>query len=223
MIEVNLHPSGGKKRRKKGGGVSGIKLEMPDFGDVRLLETVRSDPWNVAMIVSFVVVPLAVLFLWLGQRSEAEELQSRLDEALADSARLAELTAVNDSLSERRAQIRSRVQVVRQLDRNRYVWPHLLDEISAALPREAWLSNIQQQSPLPDLQVQLMGVAGRPLVVTEFVRRLEQSPYVGDVQIVATNKQMTDGVSTQAFTLNVTYSQAGDGSSRTAMSAAGGS
>lgn len=218
MIEVNLHPSGDKKRRKKGGALSGLSFEMPDFGDVRVLDSFRDDPWNVAMLAAFILVPLVVLFLWFNQRSEAQDLQARLDEALADSARLAELTAVNDSLSERRAEIRSRVQVVRQLDQNRYVWPHLLDEIAAALPRDAWLDAVKQQSPLPDLQVQVMGIAGTPLVVTDYVRNLERSPYIGEVQIVGTSKQVDDGVATQSFTLNVSYTRPGP-QERTALAA----
>ena len=205
MIEVNLHPSGGRKRRKKRGGLSGLSLEMPDLGNVRILETFRTDPWNAAMIASFILVPVVVIFLWLGQRSEAQELQRRLDQALADSAELAEQLALNDSLTERRALIRSRVQVVRNLDQNRYVWPHLLDEISAALPRDAWLDAVSQQAPLPNLQVQVQGIAGTPLVVTDYVRNLERSPYIGQVQIVGTSKQVREGVSTQSFTLNVSY------------------
>lgn len=223
MIEVNLHPSGGRKRRKKGGGLSGLSFEMPDFGDVRILETFRTDPWNAAMIASFIVVPAAVIFLWLGQRSEAQALQQRLDQALADSAELAEQLALNDSLSERRAQIRSRVRVVRELDQNRYVWPHLLDEISAALPRDAWLDAVKQQAPLPNLQVQVMGIAGTPLVVTDYVRNLERSPYIGQVQIVGTSKQVQEGVATQSFTLNVSYSRPGRGQpQRTALAGGGG-
>lgn len=223
MIEVNLHPSGGKKRRKKRSRFSGLSLDLPDVGNVRLLESARSDSWNVAMIAALILVPLAVVFLWLGQRSEARNLESRLDEALADSVRLAELTALNDSLTERRAEIRSRVRMVRQLDQNRYVWPHLMDEISAALPREAWLDAISQQSPLPGLQVQLTGIAGTPLVVTDFVRNLERSDYISEVQIVGTNKEIQDGVSTQAFTLNVSYrNPPGDEEQRAALAAGGG-
>lgn len=222
MIDVNLHPSRARKRRKRRRGLSGLSFEMPDFGNVAVLDTFRGDPWNAAMIASFIVVPVVVIFLWLQQRSEAEELQARLDGALADSARLAEQLALNDSLTRRRAQIRSRIQVVRQLDQNRYVWPHVLDEISAALPRDAWLDAVRQQSPLPDLQVQLTGIAGTPLVVTDYVRNLERSPYVGEVQIVGTSKQMEDGVATQAFTLNISYVTPRQGQPQTALAAGGG-
>lgn len=223
MIEVNLHPSGDRKRRKKGGG-SGIDISMPDFGDVQILDSIRSDPWNAAFIGALVIVPLLVLGLWLGQRSEEQQLQSRLDEALADSARLADLRALSDSLTEREQEIRQRIQLVRELDQNRYVWPHLMDELAAALPSSAWVRAVKQQSPLPNLQVQVLGTAGTPLVITDFVRNLERSPYLRDVQIVGTNKQMVDGVSTQAFTLNMRYQspgRSGESGSRVTMSAGG--
>lgn len=223
MIEVNLHPASQRKRRKKRGLLSGLSLEMPDLGNLRVLETFRTDPWNAAMIASFIIVPIVVIFLWLNQRSRAEELEARLDQAQADSVQLAEQLALNDSLTQRREEIRSRIELVRQLDQNRYVWPHLLDEISAALPREAWLDAVSQQTPLPGLRVQLMGIAGTPLVVTDYVRNLERSPYIGEVQIVGTNKQMEDGVSTQAFTLNVSYrSPSGGSAGQTAIAAGGG-
>lgn len=223
MIEVNLHPSGDKKRRKKGGGLSGIEVGLPDFGDVEILESIRSDPWNAAFIGSLVIVPLLVLGLWLGQRSESQQLQERLDSALADSARLADLRALTDSITSRRAEIRDRVQLVRELDGNRYVWPHLMDQVAAALPSNAWIESVSRRSPLPDLSVQLEGTAGTALVITDFVRNLESSAYVEGVQIVGSQRQMEDGVSTQSFTLNVKYGarEAGSSGSRTALAGRG--
>jgi Tfp pilus assembly protein PilN len=205
MIEVNLHPSGEKKRRKKGGLFSGVDLGMPDFGDIEILDSIRAEPWNAAFIASLVIVPLIVGVLWFTQRSSEQELESRLDTALADSARLADLRALSDSLTERRTEIRSRIELVRGLDQNRYVWPHLMDEVASALPSSAWLQGVTQQSPLPGLQVQVEGTAGTPLVITDFVRNLESSPYIRDVQIVGSSKEIIDGVSTQSFTLNLRY------------------
>lgn len=222
MIEVNLHPSGEKKRRKKGRGLSDVGFEMPDFGDVQLLESIRSDPWNAALIACLVVVPLAVGALWYDQRSDEEALQTRLDEALADSARLAELRTLSDSLTARRADIRSRIDLVRGLDGNRYVWPHLLDDIASALPPRAWIRAVKRQGEMPELQVQVLGTAATPLIITDFVRNLEATPSVGEVDIVGSNKQMQGGVSTQAFTLNLRYTPPTSGSVRTVPVVAGG-
>lgn len=206
MIEVNLHPSAEQKGRGGKSGFSGFDFEMPDLGGFSPVETFRSEPHKAIFMVAVVVVPLAAALLWLDQRSDAGELEGRLEEARADSTRLADLRELSDSLTERRREIRDRIDLVRTLDENRFVWPHLMDEIARALPQQAWLRGLKQQGDLPDLELQVMGTASRPLVITEFVRNLEQSPYVGDVQIVGSNRQMSGGVSTQSFVLNVTYS-----------------
>lgn len=224
MIEVNLHPSGEKKRGRKKGGLSGIDIELPSLADLSVLDTFRTEPHKATFVVLLVVVPVLAGFLWWNQRSRAQELETRLEEARQDSTRLADLRQLSDSLTSRREEIRKRIDLVRSLDENRFVWPHLMDEIAAALPSTAWLRGFKQQSELPGLQLQLMGTAARPLVITRFVRNLEQSPFIGDVQIVGSNKQVEDGVATQAFVLQLTYSAPPRGAVRRApvASAAGG-
>lgn len=210
MIEVNLLPESQKsrgraKRASKSGGAG--------FGQALK----GRNPWNGALAVACVVVPAAVGFIWWGQRGNATELDLRLEAATADSARLADLRLVSDSLSERRTQIRDRVALVEELDRNRFVWPHLLDEISRAVPQLAWLSNLRQTSPLPNVGVQIQGVAANPLAITEFVRNLEASDFVTDVRILGSQKQMlNDGeLSVQAFTLTARFTEPVGGVART--------
>jgi Tfp pilus assembly protein PilN len=223
MIEVNLHPAAEKKGRGGRGGFSGIDFEMPEFGGFSPAETFRSEPHRAIFMVAVVVVPLAAGLLWFMQSSRADDLETRLEEARQDSVRLADLRELSDSLTARRREIRDRVELVRSLDDNRFVWPHLLDEVARALPQQAWLRGLKQQGEAPDLQMQIMGTAARPLIITEFVRNLERSPFVGDVQIVGSNRQMSDGVSTQSFVLSVTYSPPPESAVRRAAAAGGGS
>ena len=124
---------------------------------------------------------------------------------------------MSDSLTARREEIRGRVALVEQLDRNRFVWPHLMDEISRALPRLAWLNSLRQMSPLPDVGVQIQGIAANPLAITEFVRNLEASDYITDVRILGSQKQTLEGgqLSVQAFTLTARFTEPPDGARRT--------
>lgn len=219
MIEINLHPN----RERAAGGKGGRRgLTLPSFEGLSGFGELGGDPWKTALVVAAVLVPLAVGGLWYLQRSEASDLEARLEEARADSARLADLRALGDSLTSRRQAIRQRIELVQRLDRDRFVWPHLLDEISTALPQQAWLTTVKRQSPLPDVRVQILGVAVEPLVITEFVRNLEASPYVGEVQILGSQRQTEGGVSTQSFTLEVAYSEPPADAIRTAPLLAGG-
>lgn len=203
MIEINLHP-GAEKR--KGGDRGGPSFELPDFGDFAGLESLRADPWQTAMIAVIVLVPLVVGGLWYLQRSDEQAIRQRLETAREDSARLAELRSLNDSLVQRRRQIRERVELVKNLDEGRFVWPHLLDEVSRALPEFAWITGIQRDSQQPVLRVSLQGVAATPIYITQFMRNLEASPYIGDVQFRGSNRTTANELPAHEFRVVVSYS-----------------
>jgi Tfp pilus assembly protein PilN len=143
--------------------------------------------------------------MWYAQRSEAAEIEVRLEEAREDSARLADLRVLSDSLIDRERQIRQRLELVRGLDEGRFVWPHLLDEISRALPQYTWLTAVRVATPLPELTVQVDGVAANPLAVTRFVRNLQSSEFVRQVRIMRSQQAEVENVAAQAFKLLVTY------------------
>ncbi len=201
MIEVNLLP---EKQRPRGASKRSPRAKIGFKGSGK-----DRDPWTTALIAAAVIVPGAIGVLWWGQNASAGDLETRLDEATADSARLADLRAVSDSLTARRQVIRERVALVEQLDRNRFVWPHLMDEVSRALPQLAWLTSLQQLTPVPDVSIQIQGIAANPLAITEFVRGLEASDYIAEVRILGSQKQtLEDGdLVVQAFTLNARYSE----------------
>ncbi|HKK08266.1 MAG TPA: PilN domain-containing protein [Gemmatimonadota bacterium] len=197
MIEINLHPAAGQKKKR-----SRPSLRLPTPGR---LGKVREDPWRAALLAAVILVPLVILGLWLVQRNRAGGLQDRLETATADSARLAELRVLSDSLRDRRSAIQDRIHLVEQLDRGRFVWPHLMDEISRATPSLAWLTALKEQSGPPNLRVQVLGTAANPLIVTRFVHNLEDSPYLTDVQIVSTQAQQVEGLTAQNFVLTLAY------------------
>jgi len=204
MIEVNLHPEGSKRRRKgrrlpKAPGW----LKSAGSGDGR-------DPWLIAAVAIPALVLLVVGWLWLSQRNERGVLDDRIAEAVEDSTRLADLRALSDSLMAREAQIRERLDLLRGLDDGRFVWPRLLDEFSRALPDYAWLTSIRLASGLPDLQVQIDGMAANPLAVTAYVRGLQESPFIGEVRILGSQEQNLEGFSAHTFKLVVAYSEPPD-------------
>lgn len=197
MIEINLFPESMRARQ-------GIATNRHAEGGFPI------DVWGIALLISALTIPPGTVALWWSQRAEALELRARLEAVMADSVRLAGLRAASDSLSERSREIRERVALVEQLDRDRFAWPHMMDEISRALPPPAWLISMRQLSPPPDLAVELQGVAGNPLAITEFVRSLGASDYIADVKIVGSQQQGSDPdqLSRQAFTLVLRFAPA---------------
>jgi Tfp pilus assembly protein PilN len=200
VIEVNLHPTGGRPGRRRRPALSAPGW----FGGGRGGSDGR-DPWSIAAIAAFVLAAVAIGGMWFAQRSNAAELEVRLEEAREDSTRLADLRVLSDSLIDRERQIRERLELVIGLDEGRFVWPHLLDEISRALPEYTWLTAVRVETPLPQLAVQLDGIAANPLAVTRFVRNLQTSDYVGQVRIMGSQQAEVENVAAQAFKLLVSY------------------
>ncbi|MXW55340.1 MAG: PilN domain-containing protein [Gemmatimonadales bacterium] len=196
MIEINLLPE--SRRARQGlatdGEASGLGIGV----------------WGVALLMSALTIPPGMAALWWLQRTDGLELAARLEAVVTDSVRLAEFRAASDSLTERFREIRERIALVEQLDRDRFAWPRMMDEISRALPPPAWLTSVRQLSPPPDLTVELQGVAGSPLAITEFVRGLRTSDYIADVKIVGSQQQGSepDQVPRQAFTLVLRFAHA---------------
>lgn len=201
MIEVNLHPGGSGRRRKA--------RSLPALGGVfkgRGGADAGRDPWLTAAIAVPAIAILAIGWLFLSQRSERSGLDGRLSEAVEDSTRLSDLRSLSDSLMAREARIRERLGLIQGLDDGRFVWPHLLDELSLALPDYAWLTSLAETRPLPELEVQVEGMAANPLAITAFVRRLQNSAYVDQVRILGSREQTLEGFSAHSFSLTVTYS-----------------
>ncbi len=218
MIEVNLYPQGAKKRRRGAGWRPSLKLPGFLAGGAT-----GRDRWIVAAIIVPILAILVVGALFMTERSAGRALEADLEDATADSARLADLRALSDSLQRRNAENRERIALVRDLDENRFVWPHILDEIGDALPDYTWLTSIRTNNPLPNLKIQLEGLAANPLAITAFVRRLQTSPYFSDVQILGSQQQQIEQVEAQGFTLMLTYAAQPDSMTRRVPIVVGGS
>ena len=201
MIEINLHPSGGKGAKTSRRLLS---LRLPDSFRKDSGDGGR-DVWTTIAIVVPVLVLLAVGWMWFSTRSERSELDAKIAEAVEDSTRLTDLRSLSDSLIQRDSRIQERLDLVQSLDGGRYIWSHLLDEISLSLPAYTWLTLVRREASLPDLRIQVDGLAANPLAITRFVRNLQGSPYVSEVRIMGSQQQLVENVPAQAFQLMLTY------------------
>jgi Tfp pilus assembly protein PilN len=212
MIEINLLP--GSKRKKKGGGVS---LTMPDFKE---LITGIKDPLMLGAIGSWVVAIAAVAIIFVMYSGSVAELEPERDRLRREKNRFQrELTLARsatimvDSLSVELA-------AIRQIDANRFVWPHILDEVARALPDFTWFRSVDmvatvptgaidepvEANPLPTIVIEArtseIGQA------TRFVRRLAESPWFTDVELGRTQAGIEEERSVVNFSVQATFKMA---------------
>ncbi len=178
MIEVNLQP-GAKRRGTRGPKLS---LSLPSLGGL------GRDRW--VLVSSVVVVATAAVcgWLYLTTSNRAGELQVQINEARADSSRYADLIQQNDALLARRDSIAQRVEIIQEIDGDRYVWPHIMDEVARALPEYTWLTEILQVSLGDQLQFRIVGRAGSNFGLTQFMENLEASLFVRNVRLISTDQ-----------------------------------
>lgn len=203
MIEVNLLP-GGKKSAPKGDPFAFFKNLGSKLGGAG--GNVK-DPYMLGFAVAAAIALGYIGYSFMGVRGDREELEVRLEEERQDSIRFAALIEQTNALTARRDLLAQRVEIIQGIDSNRYVWPHLLDEVAGAVPEYLWLQQVLYAGDAP-LQVRVAGRAGSIFAVTSFMRRLEASRFLRNVELQGTQQQPSEENPddlVQVFELLVTY------------------
>lgn len=199
MIEVNLLP-GGKKKASKGFSFSMPKFNLGGGGDT-------PDGYVIFFAVAAAIAIGYMGWSFMCVRGEAEELEVRLEQERQDSIRFAALIEQTNRLTARRDSIAERVAIIQDIDAGRFVWPHLMDEVAAAIPEYVWLREVTYANASP-LQVRIVGRAGSIYAITQFLRRLESSAFLRDAEAQQIQQQPSESDPTdlvQVFEITVTY------------------
>jgi len=201
LIEINLLPGA---KRKRGG--AGLKLALPDMK--ALLGSVK-DPWLIACILAWVLALGVVTPLWMKGRGQVAALGPRLEAAQREQRRYAALVARKTQFERARDSLITQIDVIKSIDKDRYVWPHILDAVTKALPPYTWLDNLQSRaadadtSGLPSFQIS--GKTVDMQAFTRFLRNLEESPFIQSVAPVSTGLVSEQGRDVTTFVINARY------------------
>ena len=231
-IEVNLLPGAKRGRRKVSGGsaVDFQKLGQAiaaKFKDFYLAVAVGS--WTAALVV--------VGLLFMLQRSKSAAMDIDLKKALDDSTHYAVISQDRLRAEARRDSALTQLNIIKAIDEDRYIWPHILDEVSRSLPPYTWLSTLNftgtaqgtnpaaaYRPPPPDtskkkkktvafelprdtVHVRLVGRTVDPQAFTRFMRLLEESPFLGGVSYSKTETIIVEGKDITQFTLDVLFTR----------------
>jgi Tfp pilus assembly protein PilN len=133
MIEINLLPGSGKKKAGRRQSVNVGAMLAGATGRMK-------DKFMIAAVAGVIVGVGAVGLLYVTQTATASQLAEREQQAVHDSTHYANFLrdryhseAVRDSLLRQ-------VNVIKGLDEDRFIWAHVLDEVSRALPQYTWIT-----------------------------------------------------------------------------------
>ena len=140
MIEINLLPGSGKKKsgRSGSGAARTINIGAMLAG---IAQKIR-DPWLISAVGSVALAVGVVGGTFTYQSQRIASLTEAEKEALADSSRYAAALKERARADARRDTLLRRMNLIRAIDEDRFIWPHVLDEVSKALPPYTWLSSL---------------------------------------------------------------------------------
>jgi len=189
MIEINLLP--GQKRKAPGGG----KLRMPDF---RAVAANVKDPWLLGAIAAAVVVFGGNGLLYVMNNARLNRVETVLRGVQAEKRRYDAVVAQKRQAERVRDSLAAEMMIIRSIDADRYIWPHLMDEITKALPAYTWVTTVSSMAAPPPATTTTgttsmdslvasevrVSVDGRTVDIqayTTFLRQLAASPWLTEV------------------------------------------
>lgn len=224
MIEINLLPGSGKKSKGRGG--KSVSFDMA--GAIAGVRDRVKDPLLAGAVASMVIVGATIAWLHTSQARRETELTERVEVGVRDSIRYAGVLKARARAEAARDTVMRQINIIRAIDEDRYIWPHVLDEVSRALPAYTWLTGLsfngapqgnaisqaatskaQNDSVIPkdEVRVRLSGQTVDIQALTRFMRTLEQSPFLESINLQRSELVLDQGKEVTQFTLDMLYSR----------------
>lgn len=223
MIEINLLPGGAAKRP----AASGRALKLP------AMPSMGGDPRVTGVAGAGLLAALVCGYLFWSVSNRHDELEAQIEQGVRDSTSLASTIKLVHELEARQDTIREKIGVIKSVDQRRYVWPHILDEVSHSLPPYTWLTKIASEEPPPppagakppagpDAKkgpagaaapvpagptIAIEGNTATTQALTRFMKNLEASPMIRDVSLVTSSQATEAGRVVLKFSLEARYEQ----------------
>lgn len=248
MIEINLLPGDGK-RKKRAKTATATKFEFslkppPWLAD---LTGKMTDKYMLGAVGAAGVSGALVVLMFISQTARGAMLDARETKAVKDSAQYSAVLNAKAKAEATRDSLYQQIAIIKSIDDSRYLWSHLMYEISTALPQYTWLREITQTSQpksvaiadttrraagatadtagksprqraiererarkaradslfadAKQIKFKIVGHTVDIQALTRFMKSLEASPFIQNVQLRQSDLVQTEGKEVTEFTL----------------------
>jgi Tfp pilus assembly protein PilN len=244
MIQINLLPGDGKKKRRAN-STKGLKFEIRPQDWFAGLADKITDKYMLGAVASAGVCGALIVFMFIHQAAQASTLGEQETKALKDSTQYSAVLVAKAKAEASRDSLYQQIAIIKSIDDSRYMWSHLMYEISNALPQYTWLTEITQTSAprsaaaadtskkvaapvdstkslasrqaeqnrarkaradsllagAKDLKFKIVGHTVDIQALTRFMKSLEASPFIQNVQLSRSDLVQAEGKEVTEFTL----------------------
>jgi len=214
MISINLRP--GAKRATSG-------PSMSDMGErIKGLGSSVKDPMRAAALVVGLVVAGGLLWGFISTGLQSSKLRPELDGVQEEFRQFRTLLGQIRREERIRDSVVTELITLRQVDRDRFVWPHIMEDVTQALPPGVWLVGVAAVAagsggvsvdslgnfmPAP-LEIELTGRTMDIQGFTRFMRQLEDSPWLSTVTAISATTEVESNRPVTAFVLRASFVEA---------------
>ncbi|HEX2602435.1 MAG TPA: PilN domain-containing protein, partial [Gemmatimonadaceae bacterium] len=187
-----------------------------------------------------------IVLMFISQTARAAMLDARETKAVKDSAQYSAVLNAKAKAEATRDSLYQQIAIIKSIDDSRYLWSHLMYEISSALPQYTWLMEVTQTSPpksvavadstkkaapadtsssksprqralerdrakkaradslfasAKTIQFKIVGHTVDIQALTRFMKSLEASPFIQNVQLKQSDLVQAEGKEVTEFTL----------------------
>jgi Tfp pilus assembly protein PilN len=243
MIEINLLPGDGKKKRRAKTTSGATFRFQPSQWFAGIAEKI-TDKYMLGAIGASVFSGLLIAFMFIHQTAQASGLEERETKAIKDSTEFSAILNAKTRAEATRDSLYQQIAIIKSIDDSRYLWSHLMYEISNALPQYTWLTEITQTSQpksaaatdttaknIPvdstktpkqrnaerdrarkahsdsvlaatkELKFRIVGHTVDIQALTRFMKSLEASPFIQNVQLTRSDLVHAEGKEVTEFSL----------------------
>lgn len=213
---------------------------MPKIDFAAWIESVKErvkEPWLIGGVAVSALALALVGFLYVRQAAREATLEQALQKAVQDSTRFASVLKEREMAEAKRDTVLRSLNLIRAIDDDRFVWPHVMDEVSRALPPYTWIvslgftgagqgqqavttvaaapaaeggkhrKTVQTAVPRDTVRVRLVGNTVDIQALTRFMTQLEASPFLAQVQLAKSERAMDNGKEVTQFQLDMLYTR----------------
>ncbi len=213
MIHINLKP-GAKRAAPKG--------SRPSFSGVSAgfkgLRSRIKEPMLALAIGAWVVVILGLGFFFITTASQKNSLEPKLTQSRSEYRRYQSFLQQKHKEEKVRDSILTQIGTISAVDQDRFVWAHIVDEVGSAVPDFTWLTSIsnipaapgavEDSTGAPPVNFKIVGRTSDLTNYTAFLRRLEESPWLGNVLPVEAKTVTLNNRLITEFTIQATFTKA---------------
>jgi len=147
MIEINLLPGDGKKKRRaKTAAPAKFEFNLKPPAWLAGLTDKMTDKYMLGAVAAAGASGALIVLMFISQTARGAYLDARETKAVKDSAQYSAVLNAKARAEATRDSLYQQIAIIKSIDDSRYLWSHLMYEISSALPQYTWLTEITQTS-----------------------------------------------------------------------------